>query len=118
MRVALGSNTASAIAFHRAICAYIPKRPEPSEDWTLPHATTPLLLLAGEADPQDPIGNMPQLERAFPNSSAIVVPDYGHTVAQFGCLGRLVSSFVISGGAKQLGTGCVGAITPAAVALG
>jgi pimeloyl-ACP methyl ester carboxylesterase len=111
------SNTTSAIAFHRGICAYIPKRAEPASDWTLPHAKTPLLLLAGGADPQDPIGNMPELEQAFPNSRAVVVPGYGHTVAQFGCLGRLVSDFVISGSTKQLDTGCVTALKPPEFAL-
>lgn len=112
------SNTASAISFHRRICAYLPKRTERASDWTLPRAETPLLLLAGAADPQDPIANMPHLAQTFPNRRAIVVPGYGHTVAQFGCLGRLVSSFVISGSAKQLDTRCVGAIRPPAFALG
>src|SRR5689334_15668252 len=39
------SNTQSAIAAHRAICKYVPKRHEPAKAWTLPHSNTPLLLL-------------------------------------------------------------------------
>jgi pimeloyl-ACP methyl ester carboxylesterase len=101
------SNTTSSIKAHRAICRYVPKRAEPASAWTLPHSNTPLLVLAGGADPQDPIGNMPRLEQAFPNSRAVIVPNYGHTVAQFGCMGRLVSTFVISGSAKKLDTSCV-----------
>ena len=111
------SNTASAISYHRAICAYIPKRAEPTSAWALPHAKTPLLLLAGGADPQDPIGNMPQRRQAFPNSRAIVVPNYGHTVAQFGCMGSLVSNFVIRGDAKALDATCINGIAPPNFAL-
>jgi pimeloyl-ACP methyl ester carboxylesterase len=104
------SNTTAAITSHRGICAYVPKRAEPAAAWALPHATTPLLLLAGGADPQDPIGNMPQLKQAFPDGRALVVPDYGHTVAQYGCMGKLVSNFVISGNAHALNTSCVSGI--------
>jgi pimeloyl-ACP methyl ester carboxylesterase len=111
------SNTTAAINFHRGICAYVPKRAEPASAWTLPHAKTPLLLLAGGADPQDPVGNMPKLKQAFPNSRAIVVPNYGHTVAQFGCMGSLVSNFVISDSVKTLNTNCVNAIKPPTFAL-
>lgn len=111
------SHTTASISFHREVCAYLPKRSEPASAWTLPHAKTPLLLLAGGADPQDPITNMPRLEQAFPNSHAIVVPDYGHTVAQFGCLGRLVSSFVITGSATKLNASCAGALEPPSFAL-
>lgn len=106
------STTTSSIATHRKICRYVPKRAEPSADWALPRSRTPLLLLAGGADPQDPIGNMPRLDQAFPNSRAVIVPNYGHTVAQFGCMARLVSDFVRTGKAKELDTRCVGDIAP------
>jgi pimeloyl-ACP methyl ester carboxylesterase len=111
------SYATSSIAYHRDICKWIPKRAEPANAWTLPHSSTPLLLLAGGADPQDPIANFPGLKRAFPNSRAIIVPHYGHTVAQFGCLSGLVSRFVIDRGAKRLDTRCVRAITAPSFAL-
>ena len=101
------SNATNSISAHRAICRYVPKRAEPASAWTLPHSNTPLLVLAGGADPQDPIANMPRLKEAFPNSRAAIVPNYGHTVAQFGCMGRLVSDFVIGGNATKLDTSCV-----------
>jgi hypothetical protein len=47
--------------------------------------------LAGGADPQDPISNVPRLEQTFPNSRAIIVPNFGRTVAQYGCLVNVVS---------------------------
>jgi hypothetical protein len=46
------------------------------------------------------------------NSRAIVVAGYGHTVAQYGCMGALVSRFVISSRAGGLDTSCVAAIEP------
>ena len=112
------STTSSAIAYHRSICKYVPRRAEPASAWAFPHSAKPLLVLAGGADPQDPIGNMPDLERAFPNSRAIVVPDYGHTVAQYGCLGRLVSELVIRGTTSGLDTSCVRDILAPPFALG
>jgi pimeloyl-ACP methyl ester carboxylesterase len=111
------STTESALAFHRGVCKYVPKRAEPAADWTLPNSRVPLLVLAGGADPQDPIGNMPHLARAFPDSRAIVVPGYGHVVAPFGCLGAVVSRFVEAGTARGLATGCVRAIAPPAFLL-
>jgi pimeloyl-ACP methyl ester carboxylesterase len=101
------STTTSSIRFHRGICAYVPKRSEPASAWAMPRSDKPLLLLAGGADPQDPIGNMPRLGRDFPNGRAVVVPSYGHTVAQFGCLGRLVSDFVAGGSTRRLDTSCI-----------
>jgi hypothetical protein len=67
----------------------------------------PLLVLAGGADPQDPIGNLPGLRRAFPNSRAVVVPGQGHAIGQLGCLGELVGRFVDRGTARGLDTRCV-----------
>jgi pimeloyl-ACP methyl ester carboxylesterase len=111
------SNTEAALRAHRSVCAYVPKRAEPASAWTLPHSTAPLLLLAGGADPQDPISNMPRLAQAFPKGRAIVVPGLGHTVAQYGCLGNVVSRFVISGNARTLDARCVAAIRPPAFLL-
>lgn len=112
------SYTTFSIAQHREICATIPKRAEPAAAWTLPHSNVPLLALAGGADPQDPITNLPTLKQAFPNSRAIVVPYYGHTVGQYGCLHDVISYFVDRGSVKGLDTSCVGSILPPPLALG
>ena len=70
-------------------------------------SSVPLLALAGGADPQDPIANFPHLRESFPNGRAIVVPHYGHTVVQYGCLGDVVSRFVLTSSSKRLSTACV-----------
>jgi len=74
-------------------------------------------VLAGGADPQDPITNFPNLKQAFPNSRTIVVPNQGHWVARYGCLADLVGRFVERGTAAKLDPSCVRTIRPPAFAL-
>ena len=110
--------TAKTIAGYRRACAVVPKRAEPPSAWTLPaRSEVPLLVLAGGADPQDPVANLPRLRATFPNARAIVVPYYGHAVGQYGCLGGLVSDFIDRASAVGLPTRCVRAIDPPPFAL-
>ena len=110
--------TTSSIAGRGVPCAYFPKRAEPAADWTSPRSTVPVLALAGGADPQDPISNMPRLKQDFPNSRAIVVPHYGHVVGMLNCVRDVVSQFVDRGTVKGLDTACVPAILPPAMSIG
>jgi pimeloyl-ACP methyl ester carboxylesterase len=110
--------TTSSIASHRIPCTFFPKRTEPAAYWTFPHSQVPVLVLAGGADPQDPISNMPLLKRDLPNSRAIVVPHYAHVVGMLNCVRDVVSQFVVDGTVERLDTGCVGAILPPGLALG
>lgn len=105
---------ATSIAAARKVCAYVPKHREPASAWTMPHSNVPVLVLAGGADPQDPIGNMPRLKQVFPNSRALVLPGFGHTVAQYGCLGTVVSVFVTTAKVRGLDTSCVDVLQPPA----
>jgi pimeloyl-ACP methyl ester carboxylesterase len=109
--------TTSSVMSHRVPCAFFPKRAEPAADWTSPRSSVPVLVLAGGADPQDPLTNMPRLKQDFPNSRAIVVPHYGHTVGMLDCVRDVVSQFVVRGTVKGLDTACVGAILPPALTL-
>jgi pimeloyl-ACP methyl ester carboxylesterase len=101
-----------SIAEHRQACAFIPKRHEPASAWGRPHSKVPMLAIVGQADPQDPIGNLPGLHAAFPNSRVITAPDQGHAVGGSGCIGLLVARFVARGAAKGLDTSCVRLIVP------
>jgi pimeloyl-ACP methyl ester carboxylesterase len=103
----------SSIASHRQSCSYLPKRAEPASAWASPRSRVPLLALAGGADPQDPISNLPRLKQLWPNGRAIVVPHLGHAIGQEGCLGELVAHFVARGSAAGLDSRCVRKITPA-----
>ena len=106
-----GTATASIVE-HRRTCAYIRKRAEPGSAWTRPHSTVPLLAIEGEADPQDPIGNLPGLRASFPNSRVITAPAQGHAAGQYGCIGELVARFVDRASVKGLDTSCVRFIAP------
>jgi hypothetical protein len=91
---------------------------EPRSAWTRPHSRVPLLVLAGSADPQDPIGNLPGLRRSFPESRVVTAPYQGHGVGQYGCLGRLVGEFVARGTARGLDARCARDIPPPSFDLG
>jgi pimeloyl-ACP methyl ester carboxylesterase len=106
-----GYATASIVE-HRQTCALVPKHPEPAAVWKRPRSKVPLLAIVGEADPQDPIGNLPRLRRSFPNSRVITAPAQGHAVGQYGCIGELVGRFVDRGTAKGLDTSCLRFIAP------
>jgi pimeloyl-ACP methyl ester carboxylesterase len=105
------------ISFFRSVCAGVPKQVEPASEWTLLRSRVPVLVLAGGADPQDPITSFPQLKEMFPNSRTIVAPHQGHWVAPYGCLPDLIGSFVARGSATGLDAHCVGEIHPPAFAL-
>ncbi len=102
----------AAIAEKLTACSAIPKRAEPRSLWTFPSGRTPVLAIAGGADPQDPISNLPTLRRSFPDSRAIVVPHFGHSFSSAGCLDGIVADFISRGTTKGLRTGCVGALIP------
>jgi pimeloyl-ACP methyl ester carboxylesterase len=104
--------TTTSIAQHRESCRYMPKHSEPASAWKRPHSTVPMLAIVGEADPQDPIGNLPGLRSSFPNSRVITAPGQGHAVGQNGCIGLLVSQVVDRDSVKGLDTSCVRFITP------
>jgi pimeloyl-ACP methyl ester carboxylesterase len=109
----LDGYTASDLASYNRACSLIPKHVEPAAAWRTPHSNVPLLALVGGADPQDPIGNLNGLSRAFPNGRAVVVPGLGHAIGQYGCLGDLVAGFIARGGAASLDTSCVRGIATA-----
>jgi pimeloyl-ACP methyl ester carboxylesterase len=107
----------TSITEHRQSCRYMPKHPEPAAAWKRPHSDVPMLAIVGEADPQDPIGNLPGLETSFPNSRVITARGQGHAVGQNGCIGLLVARVVDRNSVKNLDTSCVRFIVPSAFQL-
>ena len=96
----------------RGVCRLVPRHADPASVWTRVHSTVPTLVLVGEADPQDPIGNLPGLARALPGSRVVTARGQGHAVGQYGCLGALVGRFVVLGDATKIDTACADAIAP------
>lgn len=93
-------------------CPNIPRRAEPRASWTFPSGSTPVLAIAGGADPQDPISNLPRLRQSFPDSRAVVVPYYGHEFGASGCLAGIVADVVTRGTTRGLDTHCVASLVP------
>ena len=73
----------------RESCSGRPARPcrasraRRERSWSSP---VPVLLLAGDADPQDPPANVAGWRRAFPNGRLVSVPGLAHGVIAYGCL--------------------------------
>jgi pimeloyl-ACP methyl ester carboxylesterase len=70
----------------------------------------PVLLLSGELDPVTPPEYGDQVAAHFPNALHLVAPGQGHIVTTRGCMGDLVSDFIIAGDATGLDTGCMAEI--------
>jgi len=103
--------TADIAAFLRE-CSSVPKRAEPHSLWTLPTSSrAPVLVLAGGADPQDPVTNLSDLRRHFPDSRTVVFPHIGHEFGVGGCVDPIMADFVERGTTRGLDTtGCDGAV--------
>ena len=93
-------------------CKSVPRRAEPRSLWTLPTTSpVPVLAFAGGADPQDPVGNLADLEQHFPDSRTVIFPHIGHQWGIGGCVDQIVTDFVKRGTTKGLDTTrCSGAV--------
>ena len=70
-----------------------------------------MLALVGGADPQDPVENLSDLKRHFPDSRTMIFPHVGHSFGIGGCLYLTLADFVDRGTTKGLDTtGCDGAV--------
>jgi pimeloyl-ACP methyl ester carboxylesterase len=106
------SYTTAKIAASRRECASVPKRSEPRSLWTLPaRSRVPVLALVGGADPQDPVTNLADLKRHFPDSRTVTFPHVGHQFGIGGCLVVMMADFVDRGTSKGVDTTrCDGAV--------
>jgi pimeloyl-ACP methyl ester carboxylesterase len=96
---------ARARLFRRA-CRVVPKGLVPSAAANRPVERMPTLLLAGSADPLDPVANLRGWRRLFPNGRLIVVRGAGHGTIEYPCVQRLVAGFVEHDTAKRLNSAC------------
>jgi pimeloyl-ACP methyl ester carboxylesterase len=97
------------------VCTLIPTSRAASDYGPTRVSETPVLMINGSADPQDPPANMAGAEQIWPNSLQIVEPGQSHSIdinTWMQCGGTLVNAFVQSAGVKGLNTGC-----PAQVSL-
>lgn len=99
------SYTTADIADYRHKCSSVPRRAEPRSHWMLPASShVPVVALVGGADPQDPLPNLSDLKRHFPDSRIVVLPHMGHQFSWGGGCDGMLANFVANGTAKGLDT--------------
>jgi pimeloyl-ACP methyl ester carboxylesterase len=113
------SHTTARIAAFRQECSSVVRRAEPRSLWTLPASSrVPVLALVGGADPQNPVANLSDLKRHFPDSRIVIFPHIGHQFAIGGCLSPILTDFIDRATTKGLDTSrCDGAVVVPPFAL-
>jgi pimeloyl-ACP methyl ester carboxylesterase len=98
-------HTTRRIAAFRQQCVSVPRRAESPSLWRLPSPSrVPLLALVGGADPQDPLENLSDVERHFPDSRTVVLPHLGHNVTWGRACDAMLAEFTERGTTKGLNT--------------
>jgi pimeloyl-ACP methyl ester carboxylesterase len=67
----------------------------------------PVLLLSGELDPVTPPEYGDRVAAHFPDAMHLVARGQGHIVTTRGCMGDVVSEFIIAGSSAELDTTCL-----------
>ncbi len=70
-------------------------------------ASTPTLILSGEADPITPPEYGEEVAVNLPNSRHLINQQQGHMQAPFGCMPVLLAQFVETADADSLDTHCL-----------
>jgi pimeloyl-ACP methyl ester carboxylesterase len=98
--------------FYAGACSEWP-RADVAADETAPPATdTPILLLVGEADAQNPPSAASVIAEVASNTTTVIAPGHGHGIAQFGCVSDLVAHFVDNGTIGDTDRACVATMDP------
>lgn len=82
-------------------CGYVPSGSVPANDGEPVRSNVPVPLLTGEADPQDPPGNISDAPIDLPRSRTVIVPGQ-HTVGHLGCRPGIIAAFIETGAAERL----------------
>ncbi|MDH3939831.1 MAG: alpha/beta hydrolase [Xanthomonadales bacterium] len=93
-------------------CGIWPRGPVPDNFHEPVGGDVPVLLLSGELDPVTPPEYADQVAVHFTSSRHLVAPGQGHIATTRGCMGKIVSEFVIEGSADDLETDCMSNLQP------
>ena len=93
-------------------CGVWPRGQVPADFHEPVTADVPVLLLSGELDPVTPPEYADQVAANFPGSRHLVAPGQGHIATTRGCMGKIVSEFIIEGSAEDLETDCISNMQP------
>jgi pimeloyl-ACP methyl ester carboxylesterase len=94
------------------VCRYLPAGVVPANDADPVRSERPVLLILGNADPQDPPSNVADAPDEMPNSLTVVVPGHGHTVGHLGCMPSIVTAFIKAGTTAGLDVSCAATDVP------
>ncbi len=103
----------------RIQCGIWPRGPVPVDFHDPVSSDVPVLLLSGELDPVTPPEYADEVAVHFPGSRHLVAPGQGHIATTRGCMGKIVSEFIIEGSTADLETDCISSIkaTPYFISL-
>ena len=93
-------------------CGVWPKGYVPDDFHEPVGGDVPTLLLSGEYDPVTPPEYGDQVAAHFTNATHLIAPGQAHIVATRGCMGDIVSRFIIDGNAENLETECMSQMKP------
>lgn len=89
------------------MCSAMPKA-EPSALYGAGRpAQTPVLILSGEADPQNPPENMALAASFWPNSRQVIEPGLGHNTPVTSCRWDVMAQFIDKGTAQGIDVSCM-----------
>jgi pimeloyl-ACP methyl ester carboxylesterase len=96
-----------ALTVQPELCAAMPV-PDPSALYA-PSArlNTPMLLINGALDPQDPPSNVDSAHRLYPNSLALVATDESHSYSNSACVSSILGQFFEAASTDGLTTTCL-----------
>ena len=116
VRSSRGSYLASAALararLFRHVCDVVPKGRVPDDADRLRVVLAPVLLLAGSADPLDPVANLRGWRWVFPHGRLVVIRGMGHGTIEDACVQKLVARFVDRASAARLDPACARRVSP------
>ncbi len=98
---------ASEATLQQEVCDHVPRGFVGVDDASPGRSDVPVLVLVGEADPQDPPENVADVMTHYTRSATVIVPGHGHGVAAVGCVGSIVTAFVRAATTDRLDASCV-----------
>ena len=102
----LGPAAVARARLFRRVCRVVPKGRVPAGAGSDTTSTAPVLLLAGGADPLDPVANLRGWQKAYPNGRLVVFAGAGHGAIAYACAQKLVARFVAAASARGLDARC------------
>ena len=88
-------------------CELLPSAREQARYAPATTSNVPVLLINGEADPQDPPRNVAGANQLWPNSVSVIMPSQGHSMSFSSCRIQIMSDFIEAGSGDELDTSCV-----------